>query len=144
LREPQPNRFASLKTATQVSTNPHFAAIGGEPVIRELVDKFYFYMVNLEEAKTIRAMHEADLTHTKAVLIKFLTEWLGGPKTYSAERGHPRLRQKHMPFPIDEAARDAWMLCMRKAMEDVVSDEKLRQQLEQAFFKTADFLRNQN
>jgi hemoglobin len=138
------NRFASLKPMTQVSTNPHYVAIGGDFVIRQLVDKFYFYMVTLPEAQGIRAMHEADLSHTKVVLVKFLTEWLGGPKAYSAERGHPRLRQKHMPFPIDEAARDAWMLCMCKAMEDVVGDKTLRQQLQQAFFKTADFLRNHN
>jgi hemoglobin len=47
-----------------------------------------------------------------------------------------------MTFPIDEAAREAWMLCMRRAMDDVVANDTLRQQLEQAFFKTADFIRN--
>jgi hemoglobin len=99
-------------------------------------------MDTLPEAATIRAMHEPDLSHTKEVLVKFLIEWLGGPKVYSVERGHPRLRQKHMTFPIDEAARDAWMLCMRRAMDDVVTNATLKQQLEQAFFKTADFIRN--
>jgi hemoglobin len=74
--------------------------------------------------------------------VKFLTEWLGGPKIYSAERGHPSLRKKHMNFPIGEAERDAWILCMRHAMEDIVTDATLRQQLEQSFFKTADFIRN--
>ena len=87
-------------------------------------------------------MHEVDLSRTKEVLVKFLIEWLGGPKVYSAERGHARLRQKHISFPIGEAERDAWMLCMRHAIEDVVANVTLRQQLEQAFFKTADFIRN--
>jgi hemoglobin len=76
------------------------------------------------------------------VLVKFLTEWLGGPKIYSAERGHPSLRKKHMNFPIGEAERDAWILCMRHAMKDIVTDATLRLQLEQSFFKTADFIRN--
>ena len=123
-------------------SNPHFASIGGEVAITQLVDKFYYYMDTLPEAVRIRAMHDADLSQTKQVLVKFLTEWLGGPKKYSAERGHPSLRKKHMSFPIGEAERDAWILCMRHAMEDVVTNATLRQQLELSFFKTADFIRN--
>jgi len=122
--------------------NPHFAAIGGEVAIARLVERFYFYMDSLPEAAGIRAMHEPDLSHTKLVLVMFLTEWLGGPKMYSAERGHPRLRQKHLTFQIGEAERDAWMLCMRHALEEVVPDATVRQQITQAFFKTADFIRN--
>ncbi len=99
-------------------------------------------MDTLPEASQIRAMHEPDLSHTRQVLVKFLVEWLGGPKVYSAERGHPRLRQKHLHFSIGEAERDTWMQCMQRAMEDVVTDATLRQQLQQAFFKTADFIRN--
>lgn len=131
-----------LKPLPQILSNPHFEAIGGEASITQLVDRFYFYMDTLPEVAGIRAMHEPDLNHTKLVLVKFLIEWLGGPKVYSVERGHPRLRQKHMNFSIGEAERDAWMLCMRRAMEDVVSDVTLRQQLEQAFMKTADFIVN--
>lgn len=126
----------------QIMRNPHFEAIGGEAPVARLVERFYFHMDTLPEAAGIRAMHEPDLTHTKAVLVQFLVEWLGGPKVYSAERGHPRLRQKHISFPIGVAERDAWMLCMRRALADVVPDAALRQQLEQAFFKTADFIRN--
>lgn len=131
-----------LRQIPQIMSNPHFATIGGEAPITQLVERFYFHMDTLPEAAAIRAMHEPDLSHTKEVLVKFLIEWLGGPKVYSAERGHPRLRQKHIAFPIDEAARDAWMLCMRRAMDDVVANATLRQQLEQSFFKTADFIRN--
>lgn len=136
------NRHAALKPLPQILSNPHFETIGGEEPITRLVDRFYFYMETLPEAEVIRALHEPDLTHTKQVLVKFLVEWLGGPKVYSVERGHPRLRQKHLAFPVDATARDAWMLCMKRAMADVVTDAKLQQQLEQAFFKTADFIRN--
>lgn len=137
-----PNPHAGLKPVLQLLGNPHFAAIGGEEPIQQLVDRFYFHMNTRPEAAGIRAMHEIDLTHTKQVLVKFLMEWMGGPKVYSEERGHPRLRQKHMSFPIGEKERDAWMLCMRCAMEDVVGDATLRLQLEQAFMKTADFIVN--
>jgi hemoglobin len=57
--------------------------------------------------------------------------------------GHPKLRARHMPFPIGEDERDQWMLCMRKAMEEVGIDNELRAELEAAFFRTANFMRNQ-
>jgi hemoglobin len=136
------NQYGELKQLPQMMSNPHFEAIGGEAQIIKLVDRFYHYMDTLSEASQIRAMHEPDLSHTKQVLVKFLVEWLGGPKVYSAERGHPRLRQKHLHFSIGEVERDTWMLCMQRAMEDVVTDATLRLQLQQAFFKTADFIRN--
>ncbi|OIR17838.1 group 2 truncated hemoglobin YjbI [mine drainage metagenome] len=136
------NQYGDLKQLPQMMSNPHFESIGGEAQIIKLVDRFYQYMDTLPEASHIRAMHETDLSHTRQVLVKFLMEWLGGPKVYSAERGHPRLRQKHLHFSIGEAERDAWMLCMQRAMEDVVTDATLRRQLQQAFFKTADFIRN--
>lgn len=134
--------FSDKKPLPQIQSNPHFTSIGGEGSIRQLVERFYFHMDTLPEAVAIRAMHAPDLAHTKDVLVKFLIEWLGGPKTYSPERGHPRLRMKHSMFPIGPAERDAWMLCIKRAMEDVVTDERLKQQLEQSFFKTADFIRN--
>ncbi len=134
--------FSNTRPLPQIQSNPHYEKLGGEPAIVQLVERFYFYMNTLPEAAGIRAMHEADLTHTKQILVKFLCEWLGGPKVYSPERGHPRLRMKHSMFAIGPAERDAWMLCMKQAMADVVPDPVLRQQLEQAFFKTADFIRN--
>lgn len=137
-----PEQRPGLRPLPQIVRNPHFDRIGGEDPIARLAERFYFYMDTLPEAADIRAMHAPDLGHARAVLVKFLTEWLGGPNVYSVERGHPRLRQKHIEFPIGAAERDAWMLCMRRALEDVVADAALRQQLEQAFFKTADFIRN--
>lgn len=134
--------FSNKKALPQIQSNPHFETIGGEATIAQLVERFYFYMDTLPDASGIRSMHEPNLVHTKEVLVKFLIEWLGGPKTYSPERGHPRLRMKHSMFAIGPTERDAWMLCMKRAMEDVVTDAGLRQQLEQAFFKTADFIRN--
>ena len=119
-----------------------FTEIGGQSAVDRLVDSFYQRMDTLPEATIIRAMHADDLTSVKNVLKRYLGEWLGGPKLYSQERGHPRLRQRHMHFQIGPAERDAWMLCMRGAVEEVVENTVLRGHLLQAFFKLADWVRN--
>ena len=122
--------------------NPHYAAIGGREAITQLVERFYHYMDTLPAAGGIRALHPPDLSPVKEVLGRYLTEWMGGPAEYSAERGHPRLRRRHLRFSIGEAERDAWMLCMRRALKDVVTDAALSAQLDAAFYKVADFMRN--
>jgi hemoglobin len=122
--------------------NPHFELVGGEEGIARLVDRFYHHMQTLPEAATILAMHPHELGAVKAVLVRFLTEWMGGPQVYSRERGHPRLRRRHLPFSIGAAERDAWMTCMTRALTDTIADVGLREQLTQAFLKTANFLRN--
>lgn len=122
--------------------NPHFERIGGADAVGQLVDSFYRHMDTLPQAAGIRAMHEPDLGPTKATLKLFLAEWLGGPKEFSAQRGHPRLRMRHMPFTIGAAERDAWLACMQAALDEVVPDAALRAALMQSFFKTADWIRN--
>lgn len=69
--------------------NPHFAQLGGVAVIEQLVERFYALMDSLPEAAGIRAMHGPNLAPVKEVLVRYLTEWTGGPQVYSAERGHP-------------------------------------------------------
>ena len=125
-----------------ITHNPHFDRLGGHEQVVRLVDAFYRAMDTLPEAAMIRAMHEPDLRSTKAVLVKYLSEWMGGPKEYTPQRGAPMLRRRHQPFRLDAAARDAWMLCMKQALTEVCADEPLRNELLAAFFKVADFLRN--
>jgi len=129
---------------TSPVTNPHYQLLGGEAAVTRLVDRFYQLMDELPEAAAIRALHPQDLTQAKNKLFMFLSGWLGGPPLYEERFGHPRLRRSHLPFPIDEAARDAWMLCMTQALTEQVENAELRAQLIDSFFKTADFLRNQN
>jgi len=121
---------------------PHFARLGGREAVERLVDAFYRAMDARPEAAAVRAMHDADLAHAKGVLVKYLTEWMGGDKLYSPEYGAPMLRRRHQRFPIDDDARDAWMLCMREALNEVCIDVALRMELDAAFHKVADFLRN--
>ncbi|MFT3904893.1 MAG: group II truncated hemoglobin [Steroidobacteraceae bacterium] len=119
-----------------------FEQIGGQETVNRLVDAFYDRMDSLPEARTIRALHGADLTEIRGVLKKYLGEWLGGPRAYSAERGHPRLRARHLPFPIGAAERDAWMLCMSGALAATVADAAAREHIHAALLKLADWMRN--
>ena len=120
-----------------------FDRIGGAVAIDRLVEAFYGYMDSLPEAKTIRDMHHGDLGSVKIVLKRYLSEWTGGPKLYSPEKGHPRLRQRHMPFSIGNADRDAWLLCMRKALGETIADPEARAELDGNMTKLADWMRNQ-
>jgi len=130
---------------TQQQDSPSaFDVIGGPTAVERLVDTFYQRMDTLPEAATIRALHPADLSGIRAVLKKYLTEWLGGPPLYSSERGHPRLRMRHLPFSIGIPERDAWMLCMREALEEVIESPPVRAALLQEFSKLADWMRNRD
>ena len=119
-----------------------FEQIGGQPTVDRIIDAFYDAMDTLPEAGVIRVLHPEDLGNTRAVLKKFLAEWLGGPRTYSQERGHPRLRARHLPFSIGDAERDAWIFCMRKAMEKEVADPEAREWIVQKLAGVADWMRN--
>ena len=114
----------------------------GEDKIRALADHFYDAMETLEEAKTIRAMHPDDLSESRDKFYWFLVGWSGGPPLYTSKFGHPRLRMRHLPFAVDSAARDAWMLCMRKALEKVVTEEDVLETLFTTFHRIADHMRN--
>ena len=120
----------------------HFERIGGEAVIRQLVDRFYDLMDAEEIPRGIRALHPADLTESRHKLFWFLVGWMGGPALYIERFGHPRLRMRHAPFPIGESERDQWLWCMFKALDELVPDADLRQHLARSFSQTADFMRN--
>ncbi len=128
--------------ASTAAQNPHYQALGGEAALRQLVTRFYELMDALPQAATIRAMHPADLTDSRERLFMFLSGWLGGPPLYAQRHGPPRLRRAHLHFPIDDAARDAWLTCMMQALEEQVSDAALRNELSTSLLKTADFLKN--
>jgi hemoglobin len=120
----------------------NFLRIGGQPAVDRLVESFYRRMDLLAEAQGIRSMHQADLTPIKDVLKLYLAEWLGGPSLYSQQRGHPRLRMRHIRFRIGPDERDAWMLCMSGALDEVVAEPAVRELLHAAFLKLADWVRN--
>lgn len=120
----------------------HYQRIGGAEKVRALVQCFYRQMDELPEAHGIRKMHAADLQSASDKLFKFLSGWMGGPQLFVEEYGHPMLRRRHLPFPIGEAERDQWLLCMDRALDEAVEDEGLRRELSAAFAKVADHMRN--
>ena len=73
----------------------------------------------------------------------FLCGWLGGPQLVIEKFGQPRLRQRHLPFAIGIRERGQWMLCMTRAMQGLALADDLQLELTQAFFRPADFMRNQ-
>lgn len=123
---------------TSPAANPHYDRLGGEPGVRRLVERFYELMCELPEAATVRAMHPQDLAQAKQKLFMFLSGWLGGPQLYVQHVGPPRMGRAHARFGVGSAERDAWMLCMTRALEEQVADEVLRAQLVAAFAKVAD------
>lgn len=119
-----------------------FELLGGEPVVRALVDRFYDLM-DLEPAyAALRAVHGSTLDDARDKLFWFLCGWLGGPQHYVERFGHPRLRARHLPFPIGIRERDQWLACMSQAMREREVDPVLAERLAQAFFGTADWMRN--
>ncbi len=119
-----------------------YDAIGGDPAVRRLVDRFYDHMDVLPEATTLRAMHPPDLAGSRDKLYWFLSGWLGGPQLFIERRGHPMLRARHLPFAVDAAASDAWMRCMELALAEVVTEPALRETLQAALRRLATHMIN--
>ncbi len=119
-----------------------YERLGGEPGVRALVDRFYDLMDLEPHYAGLRALHPADLAGSRDKLHWFLCGWLGGPDLYIQRYGHPRLRARHMPYAIGIAERDQWMACMIQAMQENELEEALAQRLAEAFFGTADWMRN--
>jgi hemoglobin len=119
-----------------------YERIGGDAKVRALVARFYDLMDAEPGFAGIRALHPADLASSREKLYLFLSGWLGGPQLYAQKHGHPMLRARHLHAAIGIAERDQWLACMSRAMEDVEIDEGLRRELYNAFYKTADWMRN--
>lgn len=117
-----------------------FSAVGSSdaPFIK-LVDEFY---VRVESDATLRPLYPDDLKEPKRKLALFLIQRCGGKTTYSDERGHPRMRIRHMPFGIGIAERDAWLKNMEAALDSVPEFASQRETLDAYFLEFATFLMN--
>src|SRR5947209_3164506 len=94
-----------------------YQAVGGADTFRRLVTRFY---AGVADDPVLRPLYpEEDLGPAADRLRMFLEQYWGGPRTYSEERGHPRLRARHAPFRVDEAARVAWLSNMRAALDEI-------------------------
>ncbi len=96
-----------------------FERWGGRPFFDGLVERFY---VGVATDPLLRPLYPDDLTDAKAHLALFLMQYWGGPRWYSEERGHPRLRMRHAPFAIGSAQADAWLRHMTTAVQGAGMD----------------------
>jgi hemoglobin len=104
-----------------------FEAVGGEETFRRLVHRFY---EGVADDPLLRPLYpEEDLGPAADRLRMFLIQYWGGPNTYSSQRGHPRLRMRHMPFTIGPAERDAWLRHMRESLDELALPAELEKML---------------
>ena len=104
-----------------------YEAVGGEETFRRIVGRFY---AEVAKDEVLRPLYpEEDLGPAEERLRLFLIQYWGGPHTYSDLRGHPRLRMRHVPFTVGPIQRDAWLRCMRIAVDEAGLAEPERRQL---------------
>jgi hemoglobin len=94
-----------------------YDAVGGHETFKRLVHRFY---EGVAEDPVLRPLYpEEDLTGAEERLRMFLEQYWGGPSTYSEQRGHPRLRMRHVPFKVNPDARDRWLAHMKVAVDEL-------------------------
>jgi hemoglobin len=139
-RDPQVRLGSLDEVSEQVSV---YQAVGGASFFDDLVTRFYGRVAS---DPLLRPLYPEDLTDPIRHTSLFLQQYWGGPGTYSEERGHPRLRQRHLPFVIGEAERDAWFGHMAAALGSVVAergtDPAIEERMLDYFAHAADFMVN--
>ena len=118
-----------------------YERVGGMSFFVTLVDHFY-EGVDGDEVLWPLYPDQSDLEGAKRRLALFLGQYWGGPQTYMEERGHPKLRLRHMPFHVGPLERDRWLVHMAAAIEATSHDEALNQELLAYFVPAAEHLRN--
>jgi hemoglobin len=105
-----------------------------------LVGRFY---ARVASDPILRPLYpDVDLAPAQRRLTLFLAQYWGGPRTYDAERGHPRLRMRHAPFAIGPVARDRWLVHMRAALAEVPSPPDVADELDAYLEMAAEAMRN--
>jgi len=114
--------------ATPEDVANFYDAVGGEEVFHRIVARFYEEVAK-DEILLPLYPEQPDLGPAEERLRLFLMQYWGGPHTYGERRGHPRLRMRHAPFSIGPLERDAWLRCMRIAVDEADLSDQHRRQL---------------
>ena len=115
---------------------------GGMPFFEALIGRFY---EGVATDDILRPLYpEEDLGPATRRLTLFFAQYWGGPRTYDEERGHPRLRMRHVPFPIGPEARDRWLLHMRAAIAETAPPPDVAAELERYIAMAAEAMRNRD
>ncbi len=115
-----------------------FQAAGGEEGIRKLADAFYDVMAELPQAKIIHDMHGDNIDVLRDKLARFLCGWLGGPKLFREKYGPIQIPKAHNHLEIGIAERDAWLACMKQALEQQPYDQAFKEYMLKELFRPAD------
>jgi hemoglobin len=126
-----------------VTTTTLYEAAGGMPFFEALVDGFYD-RVELDPVLLRLYPDLDDLGGARRRLALFLAQYWGGPTTYSDERGHPRLRMRHVPFEVGPAERDHWLAAMQGALDDLAPPPEIRDPLDEYLAMAAEAIRNRD
>jgi hemoglobin len=118
-----------------------YAAVGGMPFFEHLVDAFYGG-VAADPVLAPLYPEAPDFSGARHRLTLFLAQYWGGPTTYNDERGHPKLRMRHFPYPVGAEQRDHWLQHMNAALDAADVDESLRSTMRDYFTTAAEHLRN--
>ncbi len=120
---------------------PSLHAVLGSEAFWKIARAFYG---RISQDGLLRPMFPIDLEEPIRNQAEFLIQYFGGPTTYSDRKGHPRLRMRHAAFAIDLAARNAWVECMRGALDDAQIASPFREQMMEYFERTATFMMNRD
>lgn len=132
--------LTSAPAPAPVEPDSLYARVGGEPFFTRLVAAFY---ARVADDEVLRPLYpDADLSAATERLRLFLIQYWGGPTTYSAERGHPRLRMRHAPFAVGTIQIQAWLTNMRGALDQVTPDPVSDAELWSYFERAAPMMRN--
>jgi hemoglobin len=115
--------------------------VGGQPFFEQLVDAFYDGVAT-DPVLLPLYPEQPDLTGARHRLTLFLVQYWGGPTTYMDQRGHPKLRMRHMPFHVGPLQRDRWLHHMTNAVHAVTDDPQVQQILIDYFVPAAEHMRN--
>lgn len=111
----------------------------GDTKLRQLIRDFY---QGVRNDPILKPMYQNNFNAAEERLYLFLIQYLGGPDTYNQKRGHPRLRMRHMVFPVNEEAEKHWLENMKNALDKSQINESDRDFLWNYFIQTAAFLKN--
>ena len=118
-----------------------YRAAGGLAGVAQLVDAFYHFMDKTPQAKKIRRLHSDDLSDSRKKLTYFLSGWLGGPRLYQEHFGSINIPSAHCHLDVKDAERDAWLLCMAKALDEQPYPETFKKYLLEQLFVPAERIR---
>ncbi len=113
----------------------------GRDVLRQLIRDFY---LEIKKDVILSPLYEGDFAGAEERLFLFMMQYLGGPATYSEQRGHPALRRRHFPFPVNTETIAAWLKSMDIALAKSAMQPEHKAYLKTYFEKTAHFLRNRD